>query len=314
MSFLSAFDHLKNAFQGRVLQREPLARHTYYKIGGPVALLLFPTRISDLDVIADAIQSSGETPFFFGQGSNLLFSDQGLTGAAIKTSDLNPAVTVEENHVVRAGAGVSVLTLLRHAAKSGWDGFERFGGIPGNVGGLVAMNGGTHLGDLRGMITDFEVYRFSEKRIIRFSVDQLALSYRENASLLAGDLIWSAGFKLQSSDPIEVKRKIDEITARRKATQPLDFPSCGSVFKNPDGTSLKAWEVVDQCGLRGKKIGGAMISDKHPNWILNVDQAQATDVRELIALCKRTARERFQVELHEEVRCVSPAGTILASI
>ncbi|RYZ66385.1 MAG: hypothetical protein EOP09_12760 [Proteobacteria bacterium] len=170
------------------------------------------------------------------------------------------------------------------------------------------MNGGTHLGDCRGVLRSFQVFRFLDQTL--HQVVQPELEYRENPSLLSGDVVVSATFSLKVSEPTTVKQKIDEITARRKATQPLEFPSCGSVFKNPEGTPLKAWEVVDQCGLRGKRIGGAMISDKHPNWILNVERAKAQDVRELILLCKKTALSKLGIKIQEEVRAVSFQGEL----
>jgi UDP-N-acetylmuramate dehydrogenase len=202
--------------------------------------------------------------------------------------------------ITRAGASISISTFLNRASTLGWGGLEFLAGIPGTVGGVAFMNGGTHLGETSGSIRGVSVFRFSTGDWRGFSGAELSYSYRENHFLAADDLVWETKWEFTPSDPLLVKTLVDQVLARRKATQPLEAPSCGSVFRNPDG--MRAWEVIEKLGLRGHRIGGAGFSEKHPNWILNLGGAQASDVRALIELAKKRSRSELGVSLQEEVK------------
>jgi UDP-N-acetylmuramate dehydrogenase len=213
------------------------------------------------------------------------------------------------DHAVRAGGSLAISTLLRRATQEGWGGLQFLGGIPGSVGGVVYMNGGTHLGEARDRLLRVEAVSLlgSGAEVLEYPAEGLRFEYRRNLFLPEGALVWSADWKIDPADPVAVKATIDEILARRKQTQPVDVPSCGSVFKNPKASGLSAWQVIDRLGLRGHRIGGAQFSEKHCNFIVNVGNARAADVYGLIQLAKTRARVELGIEIEEEVKYL---GTI----
>jgi len=290
-------------YSGELLFDEPLAKHTYFKIGGPASVVAVPKSVDDLISLARFAKAEGVDLFILGLGSNLLVSDSGFPGLVIKTTKLPPTL-LEEGGGIRVGAGVSVASLLRKAATEGWDGFEAVSGIPGTIGGLVAMNGGTHLGESSDRVLEVRSFDFSKPgepiRVRRGG--ELSFSYRKNSFLSPHEIVIDSLWKLERGDPSTIREKLDTLYRRRKETQPLDFPSCGSVFKNPRDSGLRAWEVVEKLGLRGHRIGNARISEKHPNWILNLGGARANDVIALIELVKSRAKRELGITMVEEVR------------
>lgn len=303
-SWISAFKNLKG-YEGELLFAESLAKHTYFKIGGPASLLTTPTSKSDLEILRKLISEKNIPYQILGLGSNLLAPDEGVEMLLVKTTKLN--ATVESDcECVRTGSGLTVASFLRTVAKEGWDHFEFMSGIPGTIGGVVAMNGGTHLGEAAAQILSVETFSLDSRRPAwkEYSAAELAFSYRKNHFLLPGDLVFSASWKKIHGDSADIREKLDSLYRRRKETQPLEFPSCGSVFKNPTGH--RAWEVIDRLGLRGMRIGNAQFADKHPNWILNLGNASAKDVLGLIDLAKTRAQNELGIELQEEVRILKP--------
>lgn len=287
-------------FPGLVHLNEPLARHTYYRIGGPAEALASPRSQDELDFLAEAIRATGARFVILGAGSNILASDAGFPGLVIRANRLNQRIEAEGD-ILHTGASVSVSTLLRHCAREGWGGLEFLTGVPGSVGGAVFMNAGTHLGESASRVTRVEYLEFPAGTRKEVSGEELRYEYRRNLFLPTGALIWEAAWRMTPGDPAAVKTVIDETLARRKATQPLDFPSCGSVFKNPRAAGKSAWQVVDQLGLRGHRIGGAQISEKHSNFIVNLGDARAADVQALIDLARSRARDELGIELEPEV-------------
>jgi UDP-N-acetylmuramate dehydrogenase len=295
-----------NPFDGEILFAEPLAKHTYFKIGGPAAALAIPKSTADLIRVAEFARQENAPLYVLGLGSNLLVSDEGLGALCIKTTKL-PATIDEESGGIRIGAGVAVAALLRKASSAGWGGFEAVSGIPGTVGGLVAMNGGTHLGETSDRILEVRSLDLShpDRPLTARRGAELKFSYRKNHFLGPNEIVIDTLWKLDRGDPAKIREKLDSLYRRRKETQPLDFPSCGSVFKNPKESGLRAWEVVEKLGLRGHRIGNAQIAKKHPNWIINLGNARAADVVALIELVKARAKAELGVEMHEEVRILS---------
>jgi UDP-N-acetylmuramate dehydrogenase len=170
------------------------------------------------------------------------------------------------------------------------------------MGGVVAMNGGTHIGEIKDRLLAVSVFSFdSSDPLLEFTRDQIKMSYRANHFLPKGSVIYSLQLTMRPTDPQTVKSQIDSILKRRKETQPLEAPSCGSVFKNPKDQGLQAWQVIDQLGLRGHRIGNAQISTKHSNWILNLGQAKAKDVSDLIELVELRAKRELGIEMKPEV-------------
>jgi UDP-N-acetylmuramate dehydrogenase len=289
---------------------EPLSRQTYYRIGGAAAVFAVPKSLEDLDWLAQGIQETGVPFFILGLGSNVLAPDEGFPGLIIRTHRVNLEINLVSTGspgTLRVGASVPISSLLRRCALEGWDGLEFLSGIPGSVGGAIKMNAGTHIGETKDHIKKVTLYSLdqfnpdSRDRIKTVEGSQLKFNYRKNLFMSVGDLAWVTEWQIQQSTPSQVKEKIDQLLIRRKATQPIDFPSCGSVFKNPNPPMTLAWQIVDQLGLRGHLIGGAQFSEKHSNWIINRGNASAKDVLALIHLAKQRALQELGIQLEEEV-------------
>jgi UDP-N-acetylmuramate dehydrogenase len=289
-------------FQGDLLFDEPLSKHTYFKIGGPAAVISIPKTNDDLSALARFLRS--QVPILvLGLGSNLLVKDSGFRGLVIKTTKL-PQTMLAAGDSVRVSGGVPVASLLRRAAAEGWDGLEVISGIPGTIGGVVAMNGGTHLGEAADRLIEVRSIDLADGSgvVSTRTRDQLKFSYRKNHFLSPSEIVIDSVWKITHGEPKAIREKLDGLFRRRKETQPLEFPSCGSVFKNPINTNLRAWQVVDRLGLRGHRVGNAQISEKHPNWILNLGAARSVDVITLIDLVKARAKKELGIEMVEEVR------------
>lgn len=287
-----------SGFSGEVRENETLAKHSYYQIGGPARWLVLPKNQNDLEILARELKS---TPYFImGAGSNLLVSDQGFPGVIIKLTQFEGAIEDSGNELV-VSASVIDSKLLRYAGEKGLMGFERFTGIPGSVGGLIVMNGGTHLGEAKDLVNWVDVFSLTAGTVRKIHGSELKFEYRKNHFLKPGDIVLRAAFKKEQGDPATVSALIQDTLKRRKETQPLEHPSCGSVFKNPSGTTLKSWQVMDRLGLRGHRIGNAQFSPKHCNFIVNLGKASSEDVRALIALAKERAQKELGITMEEEV-------------
>jgi UDP-N-acetylmuramate dehydrogenase len=290
-----------SGFSGQLAFDEPMSRHTYYRIGGPAAALANPKTREDLSWLRRGIEATGVPLFVLGLGSNLLVSDSGYDGLVVKCGRMNLEIEAAGENRVRVGASVAISSLLRRAVQEGWAGLQFLTGIPGSMGGVVFMNGGTHLGELKDRIEKVSAVSLrSGPESLEFVREELRFEYRRNRFLPDGAIVWSAELRIEHESPSRVKATIDEVLSRRKATQPIDLPSCGSVFKNPPGHS--AWAVLDRLGLRGHRVGGAQVSEKHSNFIVNQGGAKAADVRALIELAKSRAKAELGIELEEEVR------------
>lgn len=298
------FDRTRPAFSGDLRWDEPIAPATYYQIGGPADLLVTPRSLDDLKVIRALLKETRAPHFIIGLGSNLLVSDRGFRGVVIRSHRYNLGMDAIETIKVRAGSSVPVSMLLRKAITKGWDGLEFLAGVPGSVGGIVTMNAGTHLGETKDALEEAEVFLLhgNEDTPMRYSGSDLRYSYRTQHYLPEDAFITSAVLRVKPGDPREIKQKIDATLERRKKSQPVDQPSCGSVFKNPIDSGLKSWQVMEKLGLRGKQIGQAQFSNLHCNFIVNLGGARAHDVRALIELAKRRAHEELGVTLQEEVK------------
>lgn len=278
---------------------EPLSRHTYFKIGGPCRKLVIPETTEELLAVLSALRASGEKCFVLGLGSNLLVSDHGFEGTVIKMNRFDVSVTDEGGGVVHTGAALGVFPFLRRAASAGWGGLEFLAGVPGSVGGAIAMNAGTHLGETRDRVVEVRwCDAAGQVHVTRGAA--LRFGYRKNLFLTEGACVLSALWRVDSADPAQVAREIGAVLERRKQTQPVDLPNCGSVFMNPPGH--KAWEVIEKLGLRGERRGGAQISEKHANFIVNHGDAKAADVVALMDLVIARARDELGITMEPEVR------------
>lgn len=284
--------------QGELRRDEPMRRHTSWRAGGAADLFYVPSSIEDLQVFLRELDS--DTPVLWhGVGSNLLVRDGGLRGVVISATGILRKLEQADHYLVRAGGGVPCTQLARQCIRWGLGPSEFFAGIPGTVGGALAMNAGAHGGETWERVESVRtIDRAGE--IHQRAPDEYSVGYR-SVTGPANEWFLEALFRF---DP-EASASMDtlkEMLERRKTTQPLGLPSCGSVFRNPPGDH--AARLIEAAGLKGCRIGGAEVSPKHANFIINVDDASATDIEELIEHVRQTVIDQHGVELIHEVRVV----------
>jgi UDP-N-acetylmuramate dehydrogenase len=294
-----------------------LAPLTYYKIGGPARYFTIPENTADLATIAAFLKSEKQPYFVLGAGSNVLFHDDGFDGLVIHTGKLDR--TLEEANdqsptpsqvLVRVGCSVMVSRFLRHCCLMGWGGLEFLVGVPGNMGGVFCMNAGTKTGEISGVVQNVSVFNLSTLTSSTYESSQIQYSYRTQRYLKPHDIVLQGTVRVQLADKAKTAAQIQELLSKRKASQPIDMPSCGSVFKNPDsGPRPHAWQLIADAGLRGKAIGDAQVSEMHTNFIVNRGKARAEHVVALIEEIKAEVKKRFGVLLVEEVKIVEQKGT-----
>jgi UDP-N-acetylmuramate dehydrogenase len=282
----------------KILESEPLSGYCIYRIGGPAAYLALP---ADTPELIDAViwARAKEIKFeVIGHGANLLISDAGFDGLVISLRDFGKFCVRKGNSII-AGAGVSLSEVVRYACAEGLTGAENLAGIPGSVGGALRMNAGAFGTEIKDILTGANtVFRNSLKEEM-LSAEDLKLSYRASGGL-DGRIVLAAEFAFKEGDKEEIARRQTEIKRLRAEKHPLEFSSCGSVFKR---TSLApAGKLIEECGLKGKREGGAEISQKHANFIINKENAKAGDVLKLMELAKSEVLKRFGIALEEEVR------------
>ena len=283
---------------GELRENEPMSRHTSWRVGGPADLFFVPASIPDLSQFLAELDR--DTPIFWlGVGSNLLVRDGGIRGVVISAARILRSIERVEPYLVTAGSGVPCTQLARHCLRWGIGPSEFFAGIPGTVGGALAMNAGAHGGEtwervesVRTIGRDGEIH---ERAPAEYTVGYRSVTGPSDEWFIEGTFRFDP-------EVTASKETLDELLERRKTTQPLGLPSCGSVFRNPPGDH--AARLIEAAGLKGHRIGGAEVSPKHANFIINADNASATDVEELIEHVRHTVIEKHGVELTHEVRIV----------
>ncbi len=277
---------------------EPMARRTTFLIGGPADFLLIAHSASDIAQAMKAAVRAGETALVIGNGSNLLVRDGGIRGLVIAVGEGMREISVRGNTIV-AQAGASMRKTALAARDAGLSGLECLAGIPGNVGGALAMNAGAYGGEIAQAVESVDaVTRMGE--CISLARDDLAFGYRSCALSQSGMAAVEARFALTPDDPKAIGRRMEDFTARRTASQPLNLPSAGSVFKRPEGAY--AAKLIDDAGLKGLSVGGAQVSQKHAGFIVNTGGATAADVLALIELVREAVHARFGIWLETEIR------------
>ena len=283
---------------GDLLRNEPMSRHTSWQVGGPAEYFFKPANIDDLEMFLRELDS--EVPvFWFGLGSNLLVRDGGLPGVVISVAGVLSHIEQTGDHEVTAGAGLPCTQLARQCIRWGLGPAEFFAGIPGTLGGALAMNAGAQGGETLERIRFIKtIDRQGEIR------ERLPSDYKVAYRSVSGpDNEWFLEAVLAFDPAAEASMEtLKEMLDRRKATQPLGLPSCGSVFRNTPGDY--AARLIEVAGLKGYRIGGAEVSDKHANFIINSDNAWADDVERLINFVQQTVADQHGVELVHEVRIV----------
>ena len=284
------------------LQDEPLCRHTTFKIGGSVDRLITVESEEQLSRILRELKRL-ELPYFvLGKGSDLLVGDKGYPGVALKLENFfASAGLMEDGESVSAGAGISLGGLCVFARDEGLAGLEFAWGIPGSVGGAVYMNAGAYGGEMKDVISRVW-YMDTEGRLLDNSGEELGFGYRRSAFMDGGKIITRAELRLAHGDKEEIAAKMNELKARRFEKQPYDMPSAGSTFKRPKTGYAAA--LIEQCGLKGRRVGGAQVSPKHAGFVVNTGGATCKDVLELMDIIRETVLRQTGIELEPEVRMI----------
>lgn len=285
------------------IENHPLSKETTYRIGGPAKIFALPESEEHLRELGQYLKSTKEKYFVLGAGSNLLAPDAGFDGVIIATKKLNNEITLLDEHRVQVGASVMNNSLLRFCADKGLGGIEILSGVPGNLGGAIYMNAGTADGWIEDYLEEVHVYHLLKGRRT-IPKTELKYSYREQHFLAQGEIITGCILKFRAESPEVVKKRLGECARKRKEAQPIEMPSCGSVFRNPPGQN--AWKLIDQAGLKGFFKGGARFSLKHCNFIVNEGGATQEDVLFLIQEAKNRVYNQGGVELVQEVITITP--------
>jgi len=286
---------------GKVLENESLKKYNTYKIGGIAKLVVFPDSVEKLVDLLHIIKDNNIKYKVIGKGSNLIFSSKKFDGIIIKLDKLDN-IKINGTKVV-VGAGYSLVRLALETAKRGLSGLEFAAGIPGTVGGSVYMNAGAYKNDIGELIETIKVID-DNLNIIEMKKEDLDFNYRHSFLQEHKDYIClEVTLNLIEADIYEIKEKINKRKNKRMETQPLEYPSAGSVFRNPE--DIPAGKLIEDAGLKGKTIGGAMVSIKHANFIINYDNATSEDVYNLINYVKEEVKKQTGVELRQEQEFVN---------
>ena len=279
-------------------EHEPMSRHTTFRIGGPARLMALPRDRKEAAAAVRAAAELGIRPFFLGNGSNLLVADRGYEGFIVKLTGLDQTRVV--NRRLRAESGISLARLAMAAWGCGLTGLEFAHGIPGTLGGGVAMNAGAYGGEMSQVLTAV-TFLDEAGQVITLPAQECALTYRHSLFTDHPErLILEAEFELAQGVPTLIKTRMDELAQKRRAKQPLDQPSAGSTFKRPEGHFAAA--LIEQCGLKGLSVGGAQVSEKHAGFVVNRGGATAEDVLRLMEQVRERVLRDTGVELEPEVK------------
>lgn len=300
MSAFNVIMALSGAADIDVTEAEPLRRHTTYRIGGPAALFLTCHSYHGLRRAVEILEHEHMEWVILGKGSNLLVSDEGYDGAVITLGrEFSRFVTDPEACTISAGAGALLSRVVNEAYTRGLTGLEACVGIPGTLGGAVSMNAGSRDEWIGARVDEIRVFSPAERRLKRYGYEDITWGYRQT-SIPRGEIVLEAKLHLEPEDKAAINARMEKSLARRRRTQPVGAPSCGSVFRNPAG--MHVGKMIEDCGLKGFSIGGAQVSPVHANFIVNTGNARAEDVVRVIQHVHATVREAYGVELQPEVK------------
>lgn len=289
----------------RIYENEPMSGHCSFRIGGAVRALAVPSDIMSLSKICSVLKDNHLAPMMLGNGTNILFPDEGLPELfIISTERLTKMFLLDEN-TIYAEAGVSLAKLASFAQQNGLTGLEFASGIPGTLGGGVMMNAGAYGGEMKDAVESVVSYYVQDQRLYELDNEQCKFSYRSSFfKTFGGCVILSAVLKLQKGDKEEIAAKMRELNERRRDRQPLDLPSAGSAFKRPEGYYAAA--LIEECGLKGYTVGGAQISTKHAGFAVNLGGATSHDVYDLLMHVRNTVYKEKGVQLEPEIIILPP--------
>ena len=306
---------IQSTFSGQLLLNEPLARHNSWRVGGAAERFYIASNLEDLSCFLQSLNED-EPICFIGLGSNLLVRDGGVRGTVVLMHNVLNTLKMD-GETVYAEAGVTCAKMAKFSAKQGKRGGEFMAGIPGTIGGALAMNAGCYGSETWDVVTKVQTINrqgelnFYKKSSFKTTYRQVEMNIcagdgKQNIRLLGSDE-WFVGawFELQAGNVKDSTQKIKDLLAKRLDSQPLNLPNAGSTFRNPNGDH--AARLIEACGLKGYQIGGAQVSTKHANFIVNLGDAKAVDIEKLIAHMKDAVKQQFGVELQQEVRII---GTV----
>ena len=280
-----------------ILFNEPMSKHTTYKIGGNCDVMLLPENDDEVLALIKLCRRNNIPFYVMGNGSNLLVRDGGVRGAVIKISSKMSEVKACGNKIV-AQAGALLGNVVKVAYENCLSGLEFATGIPGAIGGAITMNAGAYGGNMQQVVSSVKACD-TEGNVIELKADELNFGYRQSVVRSNRLTVLSCELELVPGNKADIKEKMDTLSAKRRAMQPLSLPSCGSVFKRPEGHYIG--KLIEEAGLKGTTVGGAQVSQLHANFIVNIDNATAKDVLDLIEVVKARVFEAFNVQIETEV-------------
>lgn len=290
------------AVSGKLTENAPLAPLVWFKVGGPARYLFEPKDLDDLrSFLRDLDPAEQVMPL--GLGSNLIIRDGGVRGVVVRLGKAFAKVTKADDVTLDCGAGASGILVSSTARDNAISGMEFLRSIPGTVGGFVRMNGGAYGGEVKDILVDCDIV-LRDGQLLTIAVDELHYSYR-HSELPDGAIVVAARFRGRLGNPADIQAEMDRISESREASQPLRSKTGGSTFKNPDGH--KAWQLVDEAGCRGLQIGGAQVSEKHTNFLINTGDATSADIEELGEEVRRRVLAKSGIDLHWEIQRVGVA-------
>lgn len=287
----------------RIMEQEPMRNHTTFRVGGPASLFLELCSEQELSRVLALLKREQEDYYLIGNGSNLLVSDTGYQGVILHLAKDFNRVTIEreQENCLICEAGASLASIARTACEHGLTGFEFAAGIPGTLGGAIVMNAGAYGGEMKQVVKSVRLMT-PEGAIVEKSCEEMDFSYRHSI-LKEQDyhsfIVLRVTIALQPGEKQDIKEKMEELAGKRREKQPLEYPSAGSTFKRPEG--YFAAKLIDDTGLRGFQVGGAQVSEKHCGFVINKDNATATDIYKLMQEVKEKVRQKFGVTLEPEV-------------
>ncbi|MGN0463565.1 MAG: UDP-N-acetylmuramate dehydrogenase [Acutalibacteraceae bacterium] len=284
-----------------IIRDEPLKKHTTFKIGGNAKYFIIPEDEKEIAAVLKYARTFGEKVYIIGNGSNMLVDDAGVDGAFIYIGDKMSDISLEDETTIRCQAGALLSRVCKFALENSLTGMEASFGIPGSVGGGLYMNAGAYGTEMKDYVVKAE-YLDPDGSLKECSREEMKLSYRHSVFSENSYIITAVYIGLKKGDKSEIRAAMTDYMTRRKAKQPLEYPSAGSVFKRPEGYFAGA--LIEQCGLKGRSIGDAQVSEKHAGFIINKGNATCKDVTELIRLCQYTVFKEKGVRLETEIKAI----------
>lgn len=294
----SMYDYIRTIVpEERLLFHEPMNRHTTFRVGGEAECMAVVETKEELSQLISYLGRIEQEYFVLGNGSNLLVGDKGYRGIIVKLGPRLSAVGVEKNHIA-AGAGALLSKVAAAARDAGLSGLEFAAGIPGSIGGAIVMNAGAYGGEMKQVVQMVRVID-KEGEILTLDNDTMEFGYRTSIIRDRPFIVLGVVLKLTPGNKEEIGARMEELMKQRKSKQPLEYPSAGSTFKRPEG--YYAGKLIMDAGLRGYRIGGAQVSEKHCGFVINRGGASAADIREVIEEVQERVKDRFHVRVEPEV-------------